>query len=164
MESWNNKEMAYQYIPRCCFSTLPSSHILESHLRTVTNQQAEPLSRSTVMGNANSIAPLGDVKKALDDPNTYVLDLRSAKEVAASGKVEHPHWSQVEGTAASCPELENHPERYVDDKAATVVIYCTTGRRAARAKQALINQGYTGDILNAGGYYHVKSIRPCFRL
>jgi rhodanese-related sulfurtransferase len=116
------------------------------------------------MGNAYSIAPLGDVKKALDDPNTYVLDLRSKAEIAKSSKVEHPHWSQVDGTAAACPELENHPERYVDDKAATVVVYCTSGRRAERAKKTLISKGYTGNILNAGGYYHVHSIRPVFRL
>jgi phage shock protein E len=116
------------------------------------------------MGNANSIAPLGDIKKALDDPNTYVLDIRTEKEIAASGKVEHPHWFHVDVKGDSCPELENNPERYVPDKDATVVVYCTTGRRAARAKKALISQGYTGNVLNAGGYYHVKSIRPCFRL
>jgi rhodanese-related sulfurtransferase len=128
------------------------------------SNEPDTLTSSRRMGNTNSIAPLGDVKKALDDPNTYVLDARTQKEIDASGKVEHSHWSQVDCTASSCPELEKHPERYVDDKAATVVIYCTSGRRAARAKQVLISQGYTGDILNAGGYYHVKSIRPCFRL
>ena len=150
------------YFDRGSDSIFSPSHNLP--VRT-PNQQAEPLTRLLPsMGNANSIAPLGDVKQALDDPNTYVLDLRSAEEVAKSGKVEHNHWSQVDGTASACPELENHPERYVDDKVATVVIYCSTGRRAARAKQVLISKGYTGTILNAGGYYHVKSIRPAFRL
>jgi phage shock protein E len=104
------------------------------------------------------IAPLNEVKVALSDPSTYVLDVRTSEEIAASGKVNHKNWSRLDGTPDSCPELETHPERYVKDKDATVVVYCRSGRRAARAKQALIAQGYTGVILNAGGYDSLKSI------
>jgi phage shock protein E len=103
------------------------------------------------------IAPLNEVKKALGDPSTYVLDVRTPEEIAASGKVSHKNWSQVNGTPDSCPELAAHPERYVKEKDATVVVYCRSGRRAARAKEELVKQGYTGSILNAGGYDSLKN-------
>jgi phage shock protein E len=111
------------------------------------------------MGSIN-IAPLSEVKQALQDPNTYVLDVRTPQEISDSGKVQHNRWSQVNGTPDSCPDLDQHPEKFVPDKSATVVVYCRSGRRAERAKQALIGNGYTGTILNAGGYDQIKTIQP----
>jgi phage shock protein E len=108
----------------------------------------------------STIAPPSEVKRALEDPNTYVLDVRTPEEISESGRVHHKHWSQVNGTPDSCPDLESHPERYVEDKAATIVVYCRSGRRAERAKQVLVSKGYTGTILNGGGYDQLKSILP----
>jgi phage shock protein E len=111
------------------------------------------------MGSIN-IAPLSEVKQALQDPSTYVLDVRTPQEISDSGKVQHNRWSQVNGTPDSCDDLDQHPEKFVPDKSATIVVYCRSGRRAERAKQALLQNGYTGTILNAGGYDQIKGIQP----
>ena len=51
-----------------------------------------------------------------------------------------------------------HTERFVPDnvdkKTVTIVVYCRPGRRAAKAKQTLVDKGYT-HVLNAGGYSDV---------
>lgn len=114
----------------------------------------------SIMALSSDIAPLDEVKRALSDPSTYVLDVRTPEEIAASGAVHHANWHQVNGTPDSCPELEAHPENYVKDKTATVIVYCRSGRRAGRAKQVLVDKGYTGVILNAGGYDSLKGIQP----
>lgn len=111
------------------------------------------------MGSIN-VAPLDEVKKALQDPNTYVLDVRTSEEIADTGRVQHPRWHQVNGTPDRCDDLETHPEKFVQDKSANIVLYCRSGRRAERAKEALISKGYTGTILNAGGYDQLKTILP----
>ena len=107
-----------------------------------------------------NLAPLSEVKHALEDPATVVLDVRTAEEIAATNQVSHPHWHRINGTPDACPDLATHPEQFVPEKTATVVVYCRSGRRAARAKQELLDQGYTGTILNAGGYDDLSSILP----
>jgi phage shock protein E len=111
------------------------------------------------MGSIN-VAPLSEVKEALLDPTTYVLDVRTREEIADSGHVQHPRWHQVNGTPDRCSDLDQHPEKLVPDKAANIVVYCRSGRRAERAKQALVQNGYTGTILNGGGYDQLKGLLP----
>jgi len=100
------------------------------------------------------------VREALAHPETVVLDVRTQEEIAAGGthnnKV-HPatkaNWVQTDCTADDCPHLRESPAKFVsDNKNATIVIYCRSGRRAAAAKNVLLGQGYSGTILNAGGF------------
>jgi phage shock protein E len=98
-----------------------------------------------------NLATPDEVKAALQDPSTYVLDIRTDKEVAA-GHVAHPRWRQCNGTVDSNPDLEERAAEIVPDKDATIVLYCGIGRRAGTAKDILIAKGYHGKLLNAGGY------------
>jgi phage shock protein E len=97
------------------------------------------------------LAPLDQVAEALKNPETIVIDTRSDAEVA-SGRVHHVNWNQCSGTPMDNEILSTKPESVVPDKNATIVLYCGTGRRAHKAKEILVSQGYTGTILNAGGY------------
>mmetsp|Transcript_14185 Transcript_14185/g.32257 ORF Transcript_14185/g.32257 Transcript_14185/m.32257 type:complete len:126 (+) Transcript_14185:80-457(+) len=100
------------------------------------------------------------IQRALqDDEHTYVLDVRTPDEIAASGKVHHPHWATTRCTPQSCDALAAHPEEFVRNKdEAVVVLYCRSGRRASKAKEILQAKGYR-HVLNAGGYDDVVEIQ-----
>ena len=97
------------------------------------------------------LAPLQDVAQALQDPTTIVIDTRTDAEVAR-GRLQHSNWHQCSGTPMDNEILSSIPESVIPSKDATIVLYCGTGRRAAKAKEILLSKGYTGKIMNAGGY------------
>ena len=100
-----------------------------------------------------------EVRQALSDDNGskwYVLDTRTVEEIAADGGVSNA--LQTNCTAVACPNLTENPEKLLPDKKKNILIYCRSGRRASKAKEILIQQGYQGKILNAGGYSDVVSI------
>lgn len=102
--------------------------------------------RATMFG----IASQEEVMKLANQPNTVVLDVRSVDEVQ-SGKVECPGWVHCSVTPMGAPELEQDPEAIVgSDKAAPIIIYCGSGKRASIAKGTLEAKGYT-NVVNAGG-------------
>jgi len=103
-------------------------------------------------------ADVEETRRALADPRTYVLDVRTPDEIASSRRVPHGRWVQTTCTAAACPDLAANPDAYVPDRAATVVVYCKSGRRAARAAIVLRSKGHTGPILNAGGYDDMEAL------
>jgi len=100
-----------------------------------------------------------EIKSAIENPDSYVLDVRRPEEIAESAKVEHANWRQTSCTPDSCPAFEglNDPLHILPDKNATIVVYCRSGRRAVRAIHCLKEKGYTGPIHNAGGYDDLKS-------
>ena len=97
------------------------------------------------------LAPLQDVAQALQDPSTIVIDTRTDAEVAR-GCIQHANWYQCSGSPMDNEILSSNPESVIPTKDATIVLYCGTGRRAAKAKEILQSKGYTGNIMNAGGY------------
>ena len=103
-----------------------------------------------------------EVKAALALPDTVVLDVRTPEEIAQSRRTVKPataaNWVQTNCTAEDCAQLRASPSKFVPDKSATVVIYCRSGRRAAAAKNVLIGEGYTGSILNAGGFDDIADL------
>jgi phage shock protein E len=100
-----------------------------------------------------------EIRIALSRDSTDVLDVRTLDEIAAAGRLQHPKWTQIEGTPSECPGLSAAPERFVPNKDATVVIYCRSGRRAGKAKEVLESHGYS-NVLNAGGYDDVVGLFP----
>lgn len=98
-------------------------------------------------GCGNSESPAPDDKAAGQpadlDPNTVILlDVRSAEEYASGhlqGARNIPHDRIVEEIASIVP-----------DKAAVVVLYCRSGRRAGTALKALHELGYE-NVSNFGG-------------
>jgi phage shock protein E len=102
------------------------------------------------------LTPLTEVADALKDPNTIVIDTRTPAEVSR-GRVQHKHWHNCSGTATDNEVLSTKPESVILNKNATIVLYCGTGRRASKAKEILQQKGYTGKIMNAGGYDDLKT-------
>jgi phage shock protein E len=100
------------------------------------------------------------VKQALADPNTIVLDTRTPEEIQQDGRVQHQNYKHIPmWTAEACPDLSGNTEAFVpaaadDKKTVPILIYCRSGRRAAKAKQILVEKGYL-HVLNAGGYSDV---------
>ncbi|MEX0916090.1 MAG: rhodanese-like domain-containing protein [Wenzhouxiangellaceae bacterium] len=77
-----------------------------------------------------------------------VIDVRSAEEVEETGTLagaEHiPH-----------TEVDELVDFIGDDTARAVILYCGSGRRAARAIDNLRERGYHG-MVNAGGYEDLR--------
>ncbi|GAB5406194.1 MAG: rhodanese-like domain-containing protein [Aureliella sp.] len=86
-----------------------------------------------------------------DDANAIVIDVRSADEwdtghVASAVNIPHS-------------EIADRIAEVTDDKGANIVLYCKSGGRAGRAKDALEGLGFT-NVENAGGYDDVKDRFP----
>ena len=90
---------------------------------------------------AASAAPQTDLK-ALLDGKALVVDVRTPGEFASG---HHPR-------AVNIP-VDQVQSRIAEfgDKKKPVVVYCASGVRSSRAKQALESAGYT-QVINAGGY------------
>jgi phage shock protein E len=88
----------------------------------------------------------GEVKKAMEDPATMLLDVRSAKEVEANPmngghKVITPYTHQGDA-------LDQAVKDHGKDK--TIVAFCAIGKRSMFSKKHLEELGYK-KVLNAGG-------------
>jgi rhodanese-related sulfurtransferase len=100
------------------------------------------------------------VQQALADPDTIVIDTRMLEEIAQQGGrvIDHVNYKHIPmSNAESCPELSTNTLAYIpeNDVKKTILVYCRSGRRAAKAKQILVQEkGYT-QVLNAGGYSDV---------
>jgi phage shock protein E len=97
------------------------------------------------------------VTAALRDPRTVILDARSWEEIEKAGGVyltpplTGQRWMQVAAsTPQEAPLLKLAAKHMLPDPSAPVVIYCASGKRAARARQTLLDQGYA-NVLNLGG-------------
>jgi rhodanese-related sulfurtransferase len=88
---------------------------------------------------------------------TMVVDVRGVDEIQANGywKVGgHVKWVHAQCTLdGGCPLLSVASDALLgpNNKAAPVVLYCASGKRAALAQQVLTSLGYT-NVLNAGGF------------
>jgi phage shock protein E len=93
------------------------------------------------------------VRGALANPKTTVLDVRRLDEILESGflKTEDRQWVHAPCTLTECPLLDVAAESLIPDKHAPVVVYCASGKRAAKAKEVLESKGYV-NVLNAGTF------------
>lgn len=114
--------------------------------------------------NEYGIANPDEIKKAFLNHETIILDVRNPDEIITDGRL-----SQFENTntyvfspctLTECKSLSEAPEKVLqmDNKNITIVVYCASGRRAAAAKRILQEKGYTGNIINAGGYKDIKAM------
>jgi rhodanese-related sulfurtransferase len=102
---------------------------------------------------------------ALQQPGTIVLDVRTQEEIANDGCLENqtrfPNltYKQSDCTVLDCEKLRLSPGEVIPNittSTATIVIHCKSGLRATRAKALLLEHGYEGLILNAGGYTDIQ--------
>jgi rhodanese-related sulfurtransferase len=100
-----------------------------------------------------------EIKEALSKPETVIMDVRTAEEIATDGRVhtENPWVHVTDCTAEDCASLRASPEEFVKYKNVGIVIHCKSGRRAATAKKIMTEKGYT-NVLNAGGYCDIVEL------
>lgn len=100
-----------------------------------------------------TIASPQEVKNALSNPKTTVVDARRVDEIVETGYLKAPNnqWVHASCTLEECPLLSVAVDSLIRDTNDPVVVYCASGKRANVAKQFLENKGYK-QVLNAGGY------------
>jgi phage shock protein E len=84
-------------------------------------------------------------------PTTVFLDVRTPEEISVAKLSPPGAWVGCSCTPDAAPELEADAAKLLPDKEAPVIVYCKSGRRAAKAKDVLVAKGYT-TVLNAGGF------------
>jgi rhodanese-related sulfurtransferase len=103
------------------------------------------------------------VREALQKSGTIILDVRTQEEISRVGRIidseafpsERLSYLQSDCTVDDCMTLRLSPEDIIPNlttNTSTIILHCASGRRAVRAKDILIQHGYLGTILNAGGY------------
>ena len=99
------------------------------------------------------LSPVDEIKQALANPETIVLDARRVEEIEASGYFKTDcQWVHAPCTPdGACPLLATAGEALLRNKNAPVVVYCASGKRASVAQKFLQERGYS-TVLNAGGY------------
>jgi len=108
-----------------------------------------------VIGIALDVAdPLGHSRandpaaaKQLIASGALVLDVRTPEEYAG-GHVDSAQNMPIDNFGDRLPQIA---QLVGEDKTKPIVVYCAAGRRAARAKRALEDAGYT-HVVNGGGY------------
>lgn len=100
-----------------------------------------------------AIAAPEQVKEALANPKTTVVDARKIDEILDAGYLKTPNnqWIHAPCTLQECPLLSVAAESLIRDLEDPVVVYCASGKRAQVGKEFLESKGYK-IVLNAGGY------------
>jgi phage shock protein E len=97
------------------------------------------------------------VKETARDPSCYWVDVRSEEEVT-NPKLGYvatdKRWVFAPCQDDSCPILEVTAENMIPEKDAKIIVYCSSGRRAALAQETLERKGYK-HVVNAGGLVDV---------
>ncbi len=116
-------------------------------LRHITERRAvsnaipyieEPISiRSTKSFN---IEPLEVFDKILENPNLFILDVRTAKEIPHDGKIANSVLIPLQVLSQNLNRL---------DKSKEIVVYCHTGNRSVTATKLLRDNGF--DAVNMLG-------------
>lgn len=107
------------------------------------------------------------IHEALQQSGTIVLDVRTTEEISKAGCLadsstfpsDRLTYVQSDCTPTDCYTLRTSPQDVIPNvstSTATIVVHCASGRRATRAKELLVEHGYKGAILNAGGYNDVQ--------
>jgi phage shock protein E len=102
------------------------------------------------------VASASDLRRALQNPATTVIDARSLEELQATGYYrgcdgQLCRWVHAPASKVDAPLLELAAASLIPDPTAPVVIYCALGFRAASSQRVLQAAGYT-NVLNAGGF------------
>ncbi|KAL7452742.1 hypothetical protein ACHAWC_004466 [Mediolabrus comicus] len=96
-----------------------------------------------------SISTPEEVKAAEKEQGTIFLDVRGVDEVKAESLQTRP-FVHLKCSLDDCSELIDKAEAVISNKNAPVIVFCRSGRRAAKAKEVMEQMGYT-KVLNAGG-------------
>lgn len=105
------------------------------------------------------MASAEEIRKALANPETTVIDARTIEEMQKDGyfNASTCRFIHAPATKTEAPLLQLAAKSLLPQKDAPVVIYCGSGIRATTAKQVLDEAGYT-NVLNAGGLSDIQSL------
>jgi phage shock protein E len=110
-----------------------------------------------------TVASASDLREALQNPATTVVDARSLEELQATGIYrcdgQQCKWIHAPASKVNAPLLELAATALIPDLDAPVVIYCALGYRAASCKRVLEEMGYS-NVLNAGGLDDIMKCAP----
>mmetsp|Transcript_4554 Transcript_4554/g.7597 ORF Transcript_4554/g.7597 Transcript_4554/m.7597 type:complete len:106 (+) Transcript_4554:146-463(+) len=90
-----------------------------------------------------------EVKAAVDVSGAIILDVRTKEELEEE-QLTPRKFRHASCHLDDCSELMAKAEELMPDKNAPVIVFCRSGRRAAKAKEMLEQKGYT-KVMNAGG-------------
>ena len=131
----------------------PASVLNSTNASHANGSPAAPLTVKQMLETANAEVPRitpAQAKEMIAKGNTLVLDVRDASEVAASGKaLGAVNVSRGMLEFAADPESPYHNKSLAKDKA--VIVYCSSGARAALASKTLKDMGYP-NVFNVGGF------------
>jgi rhodanese-related sulfurtransferase len=93
-----------------------------------------------------------EIRAAMKNPRTTILDVRSVDEIIESGYLDTKGLQYIHSqcTPTEAPILSVAAEDLIRDKTAPVIVYCAKGFRATKAKEVLDSKGYE-KVLNGGG-------------
>jgi rhodanese-related sulfurtransferase len=110
-------------------------------------------SLKAMMEAANAAVPRitpAQAKEKIDKGNVLVVDVRDAKEVEQSGKVEgavNVPRGMIEFRAD--PDSPYHDKNF--DKSKTLIVYCASGGRSALSGKTLKDLGFN-EVYNLGAF------------
>jgi rhodanese-related sulfurtransferase len=116
-----------------------------------------PVSVKDLLAAANEAVPRitpEAARKAIDDGNALIVDVRDAQEVAASGKIKgaiNISRGMIEFRAD--PTAPSRDSAFQLDR--PIIVYCASGGRSALAGKALKDMGYK-NVSNLGGFQDAK--------
>ncbi|CAB9528647.1 phage shock protein E [Seminavis robusta] len=132
----------------CCafLSRVPFFH---QHSTTTTFSSPRPSSLFLTPAHIDSA---DHVLNTFAQPNAIILDVRSQPEIDCQGLIHtHRPWLQTSCTPMECPSLSGVARTMFPDKNIPIIVHCSSGMRAAKAKEVLETMGYT-QVVNAGAF------------
>lgn len=113
-----------------------------------------PASETVIASNTGAIkaptvpvVPVTEVKKALAQPNTVLLDVRTPEEYAAG------HVAGARNLNFRAPDVAQQLQRL--DPKQTYVLYCASGNRSSKTAVLMQEKGFQ-KVVNAGAFQTLK--------
>lgn len=139
-------------IPACCMWYYFRMNIVQPYL----DERDEAKAVAKKESELSNIAAEYELKAksaaksaaALLSPNTIYIDVRSAEEISA---LRLPRLClHIPCTVKDASLIRANASKLPADRTATIVVFCRSGMRAARALTTLERMGYT-NVINGGG-------------
>jgi rhodanese-related sulfurtransferase len=101
---------------------------------------------------AFGVCTIAEMLSYAKDPSAVWLDARGEDEITSTGQFvfTDKKWMHTSCSTFDCPLLKIAAECMIKDKEAKIIVYCSDGRRAMRARTILLEKGYK-HVINAGG-------------
>jgi rhodanese-related sulfurtransferase len=116
----------------------------------LSNQNVQPTPYSNeAIHNKQALNQRVQAKGAKQQPSALYIDVRSWLEYQTDGIAGHAH--------IHYPDISSEIGQYAQSKDQTIYVYCAVGGRAEKARQSLIENGYS-DVVNLGGVEDVKNM------